>query len=321
MTQPTNLFDTYDSVGRREDLIDAIYNISPTETPILSNLAKGKAKAIFHEWQTDTLETAATNRAIDGDDATVDSRSATTRLGNYCQISRKIVGVSGTVEAVDKAGRKSELAYHMAKAAKELKRDMEVSITTNQASSAGGSSTARSLASMESWIATNKTHNGSSAGTTPGYSSGTVAAPTDGTQTGSFTEATLKALIKEAWTQGGDPGLINVGPVNKQKASAFAGIATQYRENSGMKRAVILGAADVYISDFGEHRIVANRFSRDRTILGLDMDYWSIAYLRSFQAVALAKTGDSEKKMLLVEYTLQARNEKASFKIADVGTT
>jgi hypothetical protein len=321
MAQPTNLFDTYDSVGRREDLQDLIYNISPTDTQFLSSASKGKAKAIFHEWQTDTLETAATNRAVDGDEATADSRTATVRLGNYCQISRKVVGVSGTVEAVDKAGRKSEMAYHMAKSAKELKRDMEVSLTTNQASSAGGSSTARSLASVESWIATNKTHNGSVAGTTPGYSSGTVAAPTDGTQTGSFTEATLKALIKEAWTQGGDPGVIMVGPVNKQKASAFSGIATQYRENSGQKRATILGAADVYISDFGEHRIVANRFSRDRTVLGLDMDYWGVHYLRPFTQEALAKTGDSDKKMLLVEYTLVARNEKASFKIADVGTT
>lgn len=317
MTQPTNTFDSYDSVGDREDLQDMIYDISPTETPFLSNAKRMKAKNTYHEWQTDSLTAAAANAVIEGDDASGDSRAATIRVGNYTQISDKVVVVSGTQESIDKAGRKSEMAYQMAKSSKELKRDMEYALTRNQASSAGGSSTARTLASVESWLSTNKTHLGAS-GTTPGFSSGTVAAPTDGTQAGSFTEALLKSVIQSCWTQGGDPGVVMVGPVNKQKASAFAGIATQYRENSGMKRATILGAADVYISDFGEHRIVANRFSRERTALILDMDYWGVAYLRPFKDTELAKTGDSEKRQLLVEYTLVAKNEAASGKVADL---
>ena len=317
MAQPTNTFDSYDSVGDREDLQDMIYDISPTETPFLSNAKRMKAKNTYHEWQTDALTSAGANAVIEGDDATADSRAATTRVGNYTQISDKVVVVSGTQEAIDKAGRKSEMAYQMAKSSKELKRDMEYILTRNQASSAGGSATARTLASVESWLSTNKTHLGAS-GTTPGFSSGTVAAPTDGTQAGSFTEALLKSVIQACWTQGGDPGIVMVGPVNKQKASAFAGIATQYRENSGKKRATILGAADVYISDFGEHRIVANRFSRDRTALILDMDYWGVAYLRPFKDSPLAKDGDAEKRQLLVEYTLVANNQAASGKAADL---
>lgn len=324
MSLPSNTFSGYDAVGEREDLEDVIYDISPTDTPFLSMAAKTKARGVFHEWQTDSLSSAAANKQLEGDDATGNTLSATTRYGNYCQISRKVVVVSGTLDAVNKAGRDKETAYQVAKAGKALKRDMEYALTRNQASDDGSEATARSLGSVESWLASvaGNVVDGTG-GTTPAYSSG-VSAPTDASSTNliTFTEARLKSVIKSCWEDGGDPKVVMVGPFNKQTASSFDGIATLYRDTgASMKQATIMGAADVYVSDFGEHKIVPNRFSRDRTALVLDMDYWSVATLRPIQMVPLAKTGDAEKRMMLVEYTLVARNPNASGKIADLRTS
>lgn len=315
MAQATNTFDTFDSVGEREDFSDIIYNISPIETPFMSNAGRAKATGVYTEWQTDSLAAAATNTQIEGDDATGASLAATTRIGNYEQISRKVVVISDTLDAVDKAGRKKETAYQLTKAGMELKRDIEYACVRNQASSAGSSGTARATASVESWIATNKVDNG--AGTTPGFASGTVAAPTDGT-TRTFTEALLKTAIQNAWTQGGNPRIIMVGPTNKQKVSAFSGIATLYRDTPAAGQATIIGAADVYVSDFGVHSVVPNRFSRDRTALVLDMDYWSIAYLRDIQQTPLSKTGDAVKRMIIAEYGVVSKNEAASAKVSEL---
>ena len=232
--------------------------------------------------------------------------------------------MTGTQRAVDTAGRDDELSYQLAKKGKELKRDMELALTQNQAIEDGSTLTARSLGSVESWLfsATGNVID-ATGGTTPAYSSGTLAGPTDSSSGAriTFTEARLKSVIQSCWTDGGDPRMVIVGPVNKGKASNFAGIATQYKENSGMKRATILGSADWYVSDFGEHRIVPSRFSREQVALVLDMDYWSVATLRPMQTIELAKTGDSDRRELLVEFTLVARNPNASGKIADLITT
>jgi hypothetical protein len=323
MTVPTATQQTFQSVGNREDLTDMIYDISPTETPFASAAAKVKAKAVFHEWQTDALASAAANRNIEGDDSTALTVTPTVRLGNYCQIFKKTISVAGTQEAVDKAGRDSEIAYQLMKRGKELKRDIEFALTRNQASSAGGAATARSLASTESWIADNKTSKGSSAiGTTPGYSSGTVASPTDTTLGGSFNVNDLKDVLARAWTDGGDPQIVLVGPDSKKKISGFTGIATLYRETSATAKGTrIIGAADIFVHDFGEVRIVPSRFCRDQTVQCLDMDFWAVASLRGMTKEKLSKTGDSEKWHLVTELTLESRNEKANSKITDVDGT
>lgn len=323
MAQVTGTFDTFSAIGEREDLQDVIYNISPTETPFLSNASRMNATGVFHEWQTDSLAAAAANASIEGNDASFTTASPTTRVGNYCQISSKTVLVSGTLDAVDKAGRKNELSYQLAKRGKELKRDMEFILTQNQNSSAGSSAVARNLGGLESWLATNETKNtaADSTATTPGYSSGTVASPIDGTTQTTITEANLKLAIQRAWTQGGDPKVVIAGPFNKQKISAFSGIATQYRDNPQVGPAVIIGAADVYVSDFGEHQIIPDRFNRERTVLVLDMDYLGVAYLRPMQQKELARTGDAEKRLLLAEYTLVVKNEAASAKVSNVATS
>jgi len=314
MAQPTNTFDTYDSVGEREDLSDVIYNISPTDTPFLSSAAKTAATAVLHEWQTDSLAAASTSNAvIEGDEATNDAVSATTRLSNSCQIMDKVVVITGTQEAVDKAGRASELAYQIAKRAKELKRDMEAMLTTNNAEVTGGSSTARELGSLGSWVVTNDDMASDGAS---GAGAGN-AAHTDGTQR-VFTEAQLKSVIKSVWNAGGDPSMIMVGPFNKQKLSGFTGNSTRFDAGAD---ATLYTSVDVYASDFGQLQVVPNRFSRDRDAWVLDMNYWGVAFLRDFSMHELAKTGDTEKRQLLVEATLESRNEAASGLVADLTTS
>ena len=313
MAQPSETFDTYDSIGEREDLSDVIYNISPTDTPFLSSASKTQATAVLHEWQTDSLAAAVTNNAvIEGDEATADAITATTRLSNSCQILDKVVTISGTQEAVDKAGRASEIAYQIAKKAKELKRDLESTLTSNNQEVTGGSGTARQLGGIGSWIATNDVFGA-------GGASGSVGntARTNGTQR-AFTEAQLKSVIKSVWNSGGNPQIIMVGPFNKQKLSGFTGNSTRFDAGAD---ATLYTSVDVYASDFGQTQVVPNRFSRDIEATILDMDMWGVAFLRDFTMHELAKTGDTEKRQLLVECTLESRNEAASGMIADLTTS
>jgi len=313
MAQPTNTFDTYDSIGEREDLSDVIYNIAPTDTPFLSSAAKTKATAVLHEWQTDTLTAASSSNAvIEGDEATLDAITATVRLSNSCQIMDKTIVITGTQEAVDKAGRASEIAYQVAKRAKELKRDLETMLTTNNAEVTGSATAAREMGSLRAWVATNDVMGTSG---TSGSVGNTAA--TDGTQR-VFTESLLKSVIKSVWNAGGNPTMIMVGPFNKQKLSGFTGNSTRFDAGAD---ATLYTSVDVYASDFGQLQVVPNRFSRDRDAWVLDMDYWGVAFLRDFTMHDIAKTGDADKKQLLIEATLESRNEAASGVVADVTTS
>lgn len=324
MAQPTNLFDRYDATNSvREDLSNIIYNISPEDTVFMSNVGRDTAKQTYTEWQTDALAAASTTNAqIEGDDAAADSLAATNRVGNYTQISRKVVATSGTLEAVDTAGFRSAMAYQMAKAASELKRDMETALLFNQAAAAGNSSTARKTAGLPAWLRSNVSKasdggNPTMSSTNDGYPN---AARTDGTQR-TFTETMLKDVIQSVWTNGGTPKLLLVGPFNKRTASGFAGIASARFNVDGAKPSTIIGAADIYVSDFGNVSIVPSRFQRERDAFVVDPEYAAVSYLRNFQTADLSKTGDSEKKMIVVEYALKVRTEKAHGIIADLTTS
>ena len=322
MAVPANTVTAHAAIGNREDLVNIIYDISPMDTPFLSEASKNKAKAVYHEWQTDALEAAGSNRQIEGDDATANTFVATTRVGNYCQISRKTVSVSGTQRSVDSAGRADEFALQVAKRGREIKRDMEYALTQNQASSAGGAGTARSLASIESWVSTNKTSVGTgTAQTTPGFSSGLVAAPTDSTVLGALTKAALDDVIQKCWTQGGDPKTIMVGPHNRTVVSGFSGISTLQTDANATGNVTLVGAVDFYKSNFGTLKVVPNRFSRDETALVFDMEYVCVSMLRDMEFEELAKTGDSDKTMVTAEYTLEVKNEAASGKVTDCATS
>jgi hypothetical protein len=318
-------FETYQAIGNREDLTDMIYNISPTETPFMSMAARTKAYMTKHEHQTDAL-TAATSggQVIEASTPSNTTVTPTVRVFNYCEIQQKAFLVSGTQNAVRHAGRAEEIAYQLMKTSKELKRNMEAALTQNNGAAVGATSTARVSASLESWMSTNWTTQCASAtsAASEGFSSANLCtAPIDATTPATVTEANVKAIIRAAWTQGGKPDVILVGPYNKVKVSGFSGILTNNIFQQAGGQAKIVAAADGYVSDFGTFKVVPSRFNRDRTLCVLDMDFWSVAYLRPFHQTKLAKTGDHEQRMVLAEYTLESRNEAASGKVADLSTT
>lgn len=222
--------------------------------------------------------------------------------------------VSGTQDAVNKAGRKREIVYQLMKRSKELRRDMEYILTQNDntAPAAGNSTTARVLRTLIEWYSTNTSRG------TSGANGSSSAAVTDGTQR-ALTETLVKTQLQNAWTQGGDVDLILCGPFNKTVISGFTGNSTRIQDTSGNNK--LVSNISVYESDFGTHNVVADRFSRDRDLHLLDTALWGCATLRPVQTIDLAKTGDSEKGMILAEYTLEARNEAGSAIVADLTTS
>lgn len=318
MAQATGTTDTFDLVGLAEDVEDIIFNISPTDTPMLTMAKRVKVSAVNHQWQTDSLAAAVANRAIEGDDSTYATVTPTTMLSNYAQIAKKTVMVSGTADAVRKYGRKEEFAYQIAKKGKELKRDIEFALVQNQVSSAGSSTVARSSAGIEVMISGNRilgTNN--TTGTTPGYAAGVWGPVTDGTAA-TMVETDLVSALEAAWQDGGDPSIVMVNSTLKRRIASFAGATTYAGVSVNQGRTaqgVVVGGVDLYVSDFGEHQIKLNRYMRTGTVLCLDPEYVSVGFLRPIKFEERAKTGDATRGELLCEFTLVAGNPDAHAKI------
>lgn len=319
MAQVTGTTDTYrvgSTGGNREDLEDVIWDLFPDETYCLTNFDKTDASSSYHEWLLDTLVAPTSNRQIEGDDASFVTVVAPSRVGNYQQISRKTFLISRTQEKVAKAGRRRESTRQLTKQMREMKNEMEYAIVRNQASSAGGSATARSTASIESWLATNEALATTTASaTTPGFSSGTVAAPTDGSTTGALTVAALNTALQGAWSSGGQATQILVGPTQKAAIDAFTGVATRFVDVDRASQASIIGAANLYVSSFGRHTVRLHRHVRSSVVLCLDPDMWAISFIDRPFMEELAKTGDGRKHQILSEWGLISRNEAASAKV------
>ncbi len=346
MAQPTDTFDAYDAGNtNREDLADIIYNIAPTDTPALNMMRRGSASNKKHEWLTDDLEQAESNYQVEGDDYQGEERTKAFRLHTYTQISAKSLTVSGTQEVIDKAGRKSEIAYLLSLQAKELKRDIERHIvgfaTTadatalgadvddgssfpNSIGTSGGGVAARTTANLGTWINSNVDINGSVPPTLNAEGQ-----PNDGDSRTPGTpramlESQVKSVIRQAWNAGGDPGYILVDPFNKQVFSSFTGGTTRFDKSEDK---TLTTSVDIYISDFGTHRVVPDRFliqpipAEGVATYILDMMYWSVDYLRPFQQTPLSKTGDNERRLLLAEWCLTAHNQAASGAIYDLTRT
>lgn len=319
MAVNANTNETYDVSTIKEDLQDALISISPTDTPVMSAIGRKNVDNTYFEWGVVDLADASTsNRVAEGESAPAnDSPTNAVRMGNYTQISDKVVEVSDTNNAVNGAGNAQTLAKQVAYKLKELKRDMESMLTDNVAASAGSSGTARASAGLPAFLRTNVSRGtGGADGTTSGSGdSGYVnAAATDGT-TRAITETLLKSVIADCWSEGAEPSIVICGPSQKQAISAFTGNATRFKEAEDSK---INAAIDVYISDFGELQIVPSRFSRSRDVLVLDPNYARVTYLNPTSQKELARTGHAERRLISVEYGLQVDNEKAHGVIADI---
>lgn len=305
MTVPSGTFITTSAIGNREDLTDVIYRISPTQTPVLNMASKAKATNTLHEWQTQDLASAASNAAAEGDDAAAKTVTPTVRLNNRTQISTKTVRVSGTQRAMNPAGRKDELAYQLSLASLEIKRDMELDLTQNDVTA----TSPRKSRGLRGWVVDNVNRNG---GTLADYVANTGYTP--GTQR-AFTEAQVKDVIQKCYTAGGEPDTIMMPPAAKQTFSTFTGNSTRMDKSEDSK---LYASVDYYVSDFGTIQAVPNRFMATRDVFLLQSDKLAIAYLRPFQTMDIAKTGDSDAQQIIVEYTLECRAPKAHGAVYDI---
>lgn len=326
MAQPTNTFSYYDAKGVREDLADVIDRTEREETPFYSNIGRSKATQRIHEWQTQALASAADDNAvIEGDDATMDAATPTVRVNNRTQISDKTATVTGSVETFDKAGRDSEMAYQEILKGLELKRDVEKQLMSNKASVAGEDTAASQSAGFSAWLVTNVSMN-TSATATPGANGGfksstsLVAARTDASVTRQFAESQVNDVMELAFASGARPTIMQLPPGLKTRFSAFTGIADLRRE-VGAGEATIVGGADAYISNFGKLTVVPSPFMRTIDAVIYDPKKVKLAIARPIRSWDLAKTGDTLKKQILLEYTLEVSNEKAHALITDVAKT
>lgn len=318
MAQPASVYSVYDASGttgvgkgNREDLVDTVYMISPTKTPLLTALARGKAEAVLHEWTTKALTAAAANEKIEGDDATIDAANVKTRLNNRTAISNKVAGVTLTQQAVNKVGTMDALAEDMEDKMAELKRDMEVMLFANTAKVAGNDTTARKSAGLPTWLKTNASYIGAQP---TGDGSDTA---TNGTQR-AFTENLLQAVSQSCYENGGAPTLLFVGAFNKKVASGFSGNQNRNVDASEKK---LINSISFYEDDFNNLKIVADLFCVTRNAVLVDTDYMKVAYLRAFDTWDLAVTGSSRRKQIETEWTLEVGNEGAHGIIRDLTTS
>jgi hypothetical protein len=312
MTKVTSALASYDVTTNREDLSDAVYRISPVDTPFFSAVPRAKATAVLHEWSLDTIEATNTaNARLEGDALTRNTSSSPARLQNYCQISSRDATVTGTQRATNPAGIDDMLAYQMSKKSLVLRKDMEAIALGNQGQVVGNTTTARKLRSLNAWINGN-----GSRGAAGADSTAATAAATDETAAGlrTFTEAMLKDAIADAFTDGGEPTMALVGVVNKQIVSGFSGRTSQQQI---VAKDVILGAASIYSSDFGDIKIVPNRTQRSRDVWVIDPTKAAIAYLRSFEPQELGRQGDAVTRDIISEWTLEVRAPDAHALVAD----
>lgn len=324
MAVNANTEKTYDVSTIREDLQDAYISISSTETPFQAAIGRKSVSNTYYEWPVVELAAPTTNRVLEGESAPGnDAPTNAERMGNYTQISDKVVEVSDTADSVNGAADIQTVAKQVAFKLKELKRDMEVMLLSNVAANAGAAATARVTAGLPAFLRTNVSRgvggaNPTLSGTTNGYPN---AAATDGTAR-ALTEQMLKDVIALCWNAGAEPSIVLCGSAVKQKiSSTFTGSATKYQDMTDKKK--LVAAIDVYVSDFGTLQIVPSRFLETRTVAArdvfvLDPNYARVTFLQNVKQRPLARTGHSERRMISVEYGLQVDTEKAHGIIADI---
>ncbi|MBA3766832.1 MAG: DUF5309 domain-containing protein [Acidobacteria bacterium] len=323
MAVVTNTVTTHlPMVGMREELADMIYRLSPEETPLMTMIGRSSVKTTHPEWMIDELAVPGANAQPEGNEWTFQAQEQPTRVGNYTQISDKRIIVSRTADKTDKAARSSELARLLKKRGIELKQDMEFTLLSNQASVAGALNTARQSAGLPAWITTNTPRGAGGADGGFNATTGIVDAATVGTLR-AFTKALLDEALSLAYSAGGDVKFAMMSPYNKGIFSAFAGIATLRSEVKGENQATIYAGADTYVGDFGTLTVVPNRVMAGsaalaRRVILVDPDHASVGIFDDIKQYEAAKTGDAEKRALVVEYTLRVDNEAAFASVEDV---
>lgn len=321
MAQPTNTYDTYDSANAiREDLSDVITRITPEDTPFFSKCKKTKATNTYHEWMTDSLRASASNAHIEGDATSAEARTAPSRLGNYSQIFKNAVLIPSTGAAVNAVERASSMAYEVMKVAAEQKLDIEKALFANNARVAGNATTARELAGVPAWLATNTVFQtgGTPSGADP-TGDGTDARTDDGTPT-AFSQTKFDTAMQSIWSSGGKPNSVYLSSFQMNVALGFTGNNNQ-RSQISADSGKVSNYMAVYLTPWGSVEFIPSRENRSSDVFILQNDMWEIAQLRPMKNEALAKDGDYEKRQVVTELTLVSKNEAASGGIFDLTTS
>lgn len=320
MAVASNTVLTTAAVGNREELDDFVSLITPTDTPIYTMAGKAKAESKHPEWEAEDLDGPAANAQPEGNEFTFASVSAPTRYGARTQIFTKTFTFSGTQQAVSNAGGAEKRDHEMMKKGKALRKDIELAIVTNTASS---NSDPRYLGGLPSWLTTNVSRGGG--GASGGFSSTDTVAETTGTQR-AWSKALTDTVLLSCYNNNGDVTKVVTSPYNKGVFASFmsdSNVALQRHAISTGTGATIIGTADIYQGPLGTVEIVPNRVMGDsagvaRRVFFLDPSLVKWLSLRPIQEVDVAKTGDRESGVLLAEGTLKVVNEKGLGVVADV---
>lgn len=318
-TKVTNAFTTYQAVANREDLSNAIYNIDPFDTPVMSAIRRRNVKNRLFDWQTEFLPLVdPLNAQVEGFQLTSRPAQPTIRRNNVTQISERDATVSGTQEESDAAGKGSEMAHQMAIASKVLKSDVETILCGRQPRVDGNDSTptARNTEAFSHWLARAVDKNSNvNAAIAPGTVTAGVpvnatdafAAVAGGSQV-SITEAMVGDAMQQAYTNGGSPSLLIVPPGPKRTISTFTGRSTT---QVLVGKTEVVSTIDVIATDFGRIKVAPSRWVPTDVGLLIDPDYAAVAFFRSFRQYLLARVGDAECRMIVVEWGLEMRNSLA----------
>lgn len=317
MPKVTNAYTTYQATANREDLSNAIYNIDPFDTPIMSMSRRRNATNRTFDWQTEFLPTVDGNNAqLEGFQLSNSASQPTVRLNNVCQISMRDATVSGSQEDSDAAGKGSEMAHQMALKSKILKCDMEKIISSRQERNNGDDTTnARKTEAICHWLGRAVDKASTAGAAVVGYkASGLPVASTDafaavsaGNQV-ALTEKLLGDAMEQSYNLGGSPSNFVLPPAIRRTVSTFVG-----RDSTQVivGRTEVVATVDVIATDFGRVKVLPSRWLATDTGLLLDPDYLATAFFRNFRQYPLAKVGDAETRMILAEYGVEMRNPLA----------
>lgn len=313
MAKVTQAFETRDAKGNREDLSDAIYNIDPYDTPFMSTVGRRNATNVQFDWQVEDLPDADPDNAqVEGFELQRSPSQPTVRLSNVVQISKRDATVTGSQEKANKAGKAGEMAHQMALKSKALKTDMEKIALSDQPLADGSATGLRKTRAVCHWLQTNVTR---------GAGGAAASSPTTEVTAGTkrpLTEQLVRETMQKCYDNGAKPSILLTNSVNKLIVDEFKGRANS-RHNIDASTAH--QNVTVYASDFGNLKVVLDRWLPQDRVLLLDPNYARMVFYRNFQQTPLAKIGDAETRMILVEWGVQIDNEKAHGAIFDLFDT
>ena len=317
MAKVTNAFSTYNAVGNREDLSNAIYNIDPFDTPVMSAIRRRNVKNRLFDWQTEFLPTVNLANAYEEGFLLVNKPAQPTiRQNNVVQISERDATVSGSQEESDAAGKGSEMAHQMAMSSKVLKNDMESIMCSRQPrvdETSVNAPTPRNTEAIAHWLGRARDRLGATGGAiAPGTAVPVLAdayaafPPPTAVQ---LTEQMVGDAMQKAYTNGASPTLLVVPPGPKRTVSTFVGRSTS---QVLVGKTEVVSTVDIIATDFGRIKCIPSRWLPTDVGLLIDPDYIAVAFFRAFRQYLMARIGDAESRMIVVEWGVEMRNNLAS---------